>query len=437
MEKVIGYINKNILTAVVSAENQDIFELEGYGAAGMSGNTPFVLRKGRTLPMPHGSELMMLPQRRPIVYNIAKGMFEIIEHNPFDPREKIFPVAVFNSPGYVNRHFCAYDDAGIKDLLPLFPYGAVGFGKNGFRSAAIYVDREPRQDLRQMPHKKIVQGVNRMQKKYPENRLIRHLETCALQYGCPAGKNFFLRRYEAPLPTSTICNADCLGCISLQKENNLCSCQERISFTPAPEEIAEVCLEHILHVKKAIVSFGQGCEGDPLTAVKAIEPAIRLIRKKTDKGTINLNTNAGIPRHIEKLCRAGLDSMRVSMNSVRKRCYQAYFRPKSYQFADVLKSIGIAKQQGKFVSINYLNCPGFTDSKEEFTALKNFIATYKIDMIQWRNLNFDPKKYCGLMSKIEKSENPLGMQTIMKKLSLFFPDLIHGYFNPPRENHEK
>lgn len=384
--------------------------------------------------MPHGSELMMLPQRKPIVYNIAKDKFEIIEHSPFDPKEKIFPVAIFNSPGYVNRHFCAYDDEGIKNLLPLFSYGAVGFGKNDFRSAAILVDTEPRQDLRQMPHKGVVKGVNQMQKKYPGNRLIRHLETCALQYGCPAGKNFFLKRYEAPLPTSTVCNANCLGCISLQTENNLCACQERISFTPSPEEIAQVSLEHIFHVKKAVVSFGQGCEGDPLTAFKAIEPAIRLIREKTDKGTINLNTNASLPRHVEKLCKAGLDSMRVSLNSVRKNCYHAYFRPKSYQFSDVLKSIQAAKQRGKFVSINYLNCPGFTDSEKEFAALKEFIDAYQIDMIQWRNLNFDPKKYYELMSKIEDGGRPLGMETIIKQLSKYFPKLIHGYFNPPLFN---
>ena len=418
----------------MAAENGDIFELEGYGAAGMSGNIPVVLKKEQTIPMPHGSELLMLPQRKPVVYNIAKDKFEIIEHNPFDPNEKIFPVAVFNSPGYVTRYFCGFDDEGIKDLLPLFSYGAVGFGKNDFRSAAILVDKEPRQDLRQMPHKGIVKGVNQMQKKYPENRLIRHLETCALQYGCPAGKNFFLKRYEAPLPTSTVCNADCLGCISLQTQDNLCACQDRINFTPTPEEIAQVSLEHISRVKKAVVSFGQGCEGEPLTAFKAIEPAIRLIREKTDKGTINLNTNASLPKHVEKLCRAGLDSMRVSLNSVRKNCYHAYFRPKSYQFSDVLNSIHAAKQQGKFVSINYLNCPGFTDSKKEFTALKKFIETCKVDMIQWRNLNFDPKKYCGIMSKVEDSGKPLGMGSIIEKLTIRFPNLIHGYFNPPLSN---
>ncbi len=416
----------------MAAENGDIFELEGYGAAGMSAHTPDVLTKEKTIAMPHGSELMMLPQRKPLVYNIAGAKFEVIENNPFVPKEKIFPVAVFNSPGYVNKHSCAYDDNGLKNFLPLFSYGATGFGKNNFRSSAILVDREPRQDLRQMLQKDIIKGINRIQKKYPVNRLMRHLETCALEYGCPAGKNFFLQRYEAPLPTSTICNANCLGCISLQTKDNLCACQDRIAFMPKTQEIAQVCLEHISHVKNCVVSFGQGCEGEPLTAFKVIEPAINYIRQQTDKGTINLNTNAGIPQYVEKLCKTGLDSMRVSLNSVRKNCYNAYFRPRSYHFSDVLKSIETAKFHGKFVAINYLNCPGFTDSKNEFKALRQFIDQYKIDMIQWRNLNFDPKKYCEIMSKVEDSGKPLGMETIIEQLKNLCPELMHGYFNPPK-----
>lgn len=404
----------------------------------MAGGIPFVLKKEETVDMPHGSELMMLPGRRPVVYNMAEDRFEVVENNPYDPSERIYPVAVFNSPGYVNRYSCAYDDEGTDDFLPLFSYGATGFGSRDFRSSAILVDREPRQDLRQMPYHKIVSGIKTMQTAYPENRLMRHLETCALDYGCPAGKNFFLKRYEAPLPTATACNADCLGCISLQKENNLSACQNRIAFTPSPQEITEICLEHIFHVKHAVVSFGQGCEGDPLTAFKVIKPAIERVRQKTGKGTINLNTNAGIPAYVDDLCRAGLDSMRVSMNSVRPDFYTAYFRPKTYQFEDVLKSIECAKRQGKFVSINYLNCPGFTDSQKEAAALKKFISDHGINMIQWRNLNFDPKKYCSIMSQTGgPSGEPLGMEKMIRELEQEFPDLIHGYFNPPKEKHVK
>ncbi|MCP3876767.1 MAG: radical SAM protein, partial [Desulfobacteraceae bacterium] len=187
-----------------------------------------------------------------------------------------------------------------------------------------------------MPQKKIIAGIKAMQKKYPDNRLMRHLENCATEYSCPAGKNFFLKRYEAPLPTARACNARCLGCISLQEENLITSPQNRIKFTPSSKEISEVATEHIKTVKNPVVSFGQGCEGDPLTAFKVIEPAVKKIREKTSLGTINFNSNASMPDLVEKLFDAGLDSMRVSINSIRESCYNAYFRPNGYEFKDVL-----------------------------------------------------------------------------------------------------
>jgi pyruvate-formate lyase-activating enzyme len=429
----MAYINKQMLTAVVADEHGNIFELDGYAAAGMSGNDFFILTKSGTCPMPQGSELMLLPDRAPIVFNLVKDRFETLEINPFQPDQRIYPVGVFNSPGYVNLHFCAYDDFGMDTQLPLFSYGAVGFGKNDFRSAALQVDDEPRQDLRLMPIAQVQRGVEKYRKKYPDNRLMRHLEKCALEYGCPAGKNFFLGRYEAPLPTSVACNARCLGCISLQTDNNLCACQDRISFIPDPEEIAGVALEHILKVEKAVVSFGQGCEGEPLTSADAIEKAIILIREKTDKGTINLNSNASLPDRVERLCKVGLDSMRVSINSVRKDCYTAYFRPKSYCFEDVVDSIKRARAKGRFVAINYLNCPGFTDSQAEKQALFDFIRDTDINMIQWRNLNFDPRHYIRIMENAAPGGSPSGMANLIKALRQTFSHLIHGYFNPPKQ----
>ncbi len=414
----------------MAAENGEIFELEGFGAAGYAGDRPVVLTRTDTIAMPHGSELMMLPGRSPMIYDVAADRFETLSRNPFAPDEKIFPVAVFNSPGYVNRHFCAYTCEKNAGTLPLFSYGAVGFGKNGFRSAALQVDTEPRQDLRLMPQKKIVRGVGRLRKKYPDNRLMRHLETCALQYGCPAGKNFFLQRYEAPLPTSRVCNARCLGCISLQPDPGLCACQDRIAFTPTATEIFQVGLEHISHVPRAVVSFGQGCEGEPLTAYDVIRPAIEMIRHATDKGTINLNTNASMPGHVKNLCKTGLDSMRVSMNSVRKKIYTAYFRPASYGWEDVCRSIDTAREQGRFVAINYLNCPGVTDAQKEVDALFDFVRDHDINMIQWRNLNYDPRAYIAAMEAVEPGGPPMGMARLIDAMTKAFPSLVHGYFNP-------
>ncbi|RLC33127.1 MAG: radical SAM protein, partial [Deltaproteobacteria bacterium] len=319
---------------MVANADGEIFDLEGYAAVGRAGPELVPLTLDTTIRMPYGGELMFLPDRRPIVYNLDTGRIETLEENPCEPGMPLYPVAAFNSPGYVLSRVCAYEEKKNAKYLPLFAYGAVGWHGNDFRSAVILVDSEKRQDLRLMQRKDVVAGVHRMQAIMPGNRLRRHLEKCALEYSCPAGKNFFLSRCEAPLPTSRSCNARCIGCISLQESGEIINSQDRIDFTPSPEEIAQVALEHISRVKKAVVSFGQGCEGDPLLAAHVIEPALRLIREKTDRGTINMNTNGSLPAVMEKLFDAGLDSVRVSMNSLREDCYTAYFRPRSYVFKD-------------------------------------------------------------------------------------------------------
>ena len=174
----------------------------------------FPLSVDATIEMPFGSELMRLPDRVPILYDRETDRFEMMDKNPFQPDENLFPVAAFNSPGHVVSSVCAYRERSHAEILPLFSYGAVGWYGDGFRSAAILVDAEPRQDLRLMKQEDVLQGIESMRQKLPGNRLRRHLETCALEYGCPAGKNFFLGRFEAPLPTARVCNAACLGCLS-------------------------------------------------------------------------------------------------------------------------------------------------------------------------------------------------------------------------------
>jgi pyruvate-formate lyase-activating enzyme len=425
--------NSNWLTAVVADETGRIFDLPGYAAVGMAGEDLRPLAAEQVIAMPHGSELMLMPDRMPVLFNLATEEFEELPENPFAPGESVFPVGVFNSPGYVTAYVAAYREIKRARALPLFSYGAVGWQRGKFRSAAIRVDREPRQDLRRMPLPAVRAAVKRLRRRMPDNRLRMHLETCALHYGCPAGKNFFLGRYEAPLPTAVTCNARCLGCLSLQKNSGFSCTQERIAFTPAAIEIAEVALFHIGRVKKAVVSFGQGCEGEPLSAARVIEPAIRMIRSRTGRGTINLNTNGSLPEVVEALCEVGLDSIRVSLNSVRRKCYDAYFRPRGYALRDVLRSIDAALAQGKFVSINYLNSPGVTDTAEEAEALLGFLQDHPIHMIQWRNLNFDPIRYWRAMDAVAPLGEPIGMQALMQGIRSRFPHLKFGYFNPPKE----
>ena len=421
-------------TAVVANQAGEIFELEGFAAVGMEQSLLSPLKAENTHKMPYGSELMYLPERRPVLFNLATGQYETLRENPYAPGEALFPVAAFNSPGYVITHISAYRETDHAGHLPLFSYGAVGWHRGNFRTAVVRVDSEPRQDLRQMKQTDVAAGVKNMRKKLPDNRLREHLENCALQYGCPAGKNFFLGRYEAPLPTAGQCNARCLGCLSLQKETGIPHSQDRINFTPTPEEIAQVAVAHIKRVKNSVVSFGQGCEGDPLLAANVIEPAIGKIRSQTADGTINMNTNGSRPEIVKKLFKAGLDSVRISMNSVRSQCYHAYFRPNGYRFDDVLKSIEVALAREKFISINYLNCPGFSDTPREVSALTGFLQKYPINMIQWRNLNFDPIRYWKEMNTVANHGKPIGMKNLLSRIQKQFPELKFGYFNPPKEN---
>jgi pyruvate-formate lyase-activating enzyme len=429
--------SRNWLTAVVADEQGQIFDLTGYAAVGADGPLRVPLNVAQTSALPHGGELMFLPERRPVVWDIRNERLVTLSENPHAAGERIFPVAAFNSPGYVIAYTSAYEETPGAGFLPLFSYGAVGWARGGFRSPVILVDDEPRQDLRRMPREKIVAGINRMRKQLPDNRLRAHLEKCALTYGCPAGKNFFLGRYEAPLPSATTCNARCLGCISLQTGGVMPSSQNRIDFTPTPQEIAQVALAHIHRVKQAVVSFGQGCEGDPLMAADTILAAVQLIRSATDQGTINLNTNGSLPGKIDALIEAGLDSLRISMNSVRPDCYRAYFRPRGYRFDDVVASLNLAIERGAHVAINYLNCPGFTDTPEERDALIDFLHRHPIHMIQWRNLNFDPVRYLAAMNEVAAHRAPIGMPVLLEEIRRAVPTIQYGYFNPPRERYRR
>ena len=430
---MIAQKKNKFVTAVVSNKAGEIFDLDGYAAVGMAGPSLIPLTLDDTMNMPFGGELMLMPDRKPFVYDIRRQRIEILKENPYDPGKPIFPVAAFNSPGYVVSLVSAYKENETTCSLPLFSYGAVGWHKGKFRSAVICVDRERRQDLRLMKPENVVAGIRKIEKEIPDNRLAKHLEKCAMEYGCPAAKNFFLGRYEAPLPTSPRCNARCLGCLSLQKNSDIPHSQDRIDFKPSSKDIADIALYHIKRVKKSVVSFGQGCEGDPLLAADVIEPAIKEIRSKTRQGTINMNTNGSKPEILKTMFDAGLDSIRISLNSVRKNCYDVYFRPVKYTFFDVIKSIELALKEEKFVSINYLNCPGLTDTPEEVEALLNFIYQHPINMIQWRNLNFDPQRYWALMSDAAELGTPVGMHRVIQQVKESFPDVKHGYFNPPKE----
>jgi MoaA/NifB/PqqE/SkfB family radical SAM enzyme len=193
-------------------------------------------------------------------------------------------------------------------------------------------------------------------------------------------------------------------------------------------EIVEIAVPHLDTAPSPVVSFGQGCEGEPLMNPQLLYQAIKGIRQKTARGTINLNSNASRPEVIIKLIEAGLDSLRVSLNSARPQFYTRYFRPRNYTFDAVLESIRLMKNANRFVSINYFTFPGFSDQPSEIKAFEKILADYNIDLIQWRNLNIDPEWYWEELNPPE--EDGLGIRQLIEYYQAEFPRLRHGYFNP-------
>lgn len=378
------------------------------------------------IKMPKGSSLFYLPHRAPVGFNEETGQF--VPLFEFEKRP-VFAVAAFIIPAYLRL----YNPAVVrlnKGKLPLWAYTACGIAGYDIYVTAKRIDRRIRQSPHFYKNSLIKKQVKLFFGNFPQNRLISHLANCALNYNCLAAKNFFLKRWEAPIPTSRLCNARCIGCLSYQ-ESDCEASHNRINFKPNVSEIYEVMYSHLSYAREAIVSFGQGCEGEPLLEADCIAEAIIKIRKKISRGTINMNTNASIPGKIDLLCRAGMDSFRISINSPQEKFYNLYFRPLSYKFRDVLKSIEIAKKHNKFVSVNLFIFPGFSDSEEQIKALSGFIRNTGVDMLQMRNLNIDPDFYFEMLKC--KDFFPKGINFLTNILNKEFPRLKIGYFNLPKE----
>lgn len=409
---------------VYADENGQIFEDTRFEAVGRSGFDVLPLAPEDFIELPFGSDLLTLPGRRPYGYDPVSGEFQI--------NEEVQAVAALNAPAYTQLYSAAFGtEEENAPTLPLYAYTTVGWWDGKFYTTAVRIDPDNRQDLENFDREKIWEVTRERLTEYPENKLVQHLgNNCSLKYCCPAARNFFMGRWECPIPVSPACNSNCLGCISFQpKEHELTSPQDRLDFIPSVSDIVEFTVPHLEKADRPIVSFGQGCEGEPLLVWQLIRDAIKEIRKHTQRGIINLNTNGSKPKAVEELMKVGLQSIRVSCNSVRKSVYESYYLPNNYQFEDILESVRVVRRHGGWASLNYFTFPGMTDHPEEFAALRHTIKSTDLSMIQWRNFNIDPDWYLG---KIHINELPagLGIAHVMQEIKREFPHIRYGYFNP-------
>lgn len=416
---------------IFSDPEGNTFDHPSLKLSGRSGDRLCLPLESELVPLPKGSQLFTLPGRVPMGWDEVKGTFVPLEKFKIGRREKeCTAVSAFLPPGYLRTLLPATRLKPEPPTLPLWAYSAVGWGGGKFWATGIYIDPNPHWNPKYFGDNNLLKRkVYTILQKKPNNRLLRQLSKCALEYHCFAAKNVFFRRWECPLPTSPQCNAECLGCISLQPSECCPASMDRIGFVPSVDEIVEVALPHLEKAEDAIVSFGQGCEGEPLMQWRLLERSIRILREKTDQGTINLNTNGSFPDRVAKLCDAGLDSIRITLNSPTARYYHLYHKPKGYSFKKVVDSLLIAKEKGVYTSINLLVFPGVTDREGEIERLIKLIKETNLDLIQMRNLNIDPDLYLKVIGKGEG----IGISKMIEILKREFPRLQFGYFNRTKE----
>ncbi len=415
--------------------NGNIFEDESLYAVGRAGWDALPVDEQDWIELPEGGNLYELPGRRGIGIDVKTGEMRLCE--------KGWAVAAFIPPAHTGLYMAAYETVLEEaPTLPLFCYTAAGFRDNQIYVTALRIEQDIRQECAGYDNDKIQSGALELLKNYPDNRLVQHLmNNCCNTYHCPAARNLSLGRWECPVPMSPACNANCIGCISFQpEEETIVATQDRLTFKPMVEEVTEFTVPHLLSAPYPLISFGQGCEGEPLLMWETIRDAIIEIRKHTTNGSININTNGSKPNAVKALCEAGLDSIRVSLNSAQKHIYTAYYRPNNYEFEDIIESLKVVKSYGGWTSINYFVFPGMTDTEAEYEALRKLIADTDLSMIQWRNFNIDPDWYLGLMG-VTETQPFVGVRNLMDTIKEEFPNVKFGYYNPPIEriqgNYEK
>ena len=376
------------------------------------------------IPVPDGVTLSMMPDRL-AVGRRQNGDRQIIARSLGWAAAALLPI------GYTRTLLPAYERVPDTDPLPFFGYSALA-GMNGCLYVAALKTDDPRKwHPRAFNKRALARLVREKQAAYPHNRILAQHAHCALDYACPTASNLFFGRWEMAIAVSPGCNARCIGCISKQEEEELISPQDRLTFIPTVEEIVEVTVPHLELAEEAIVSFGQGCEGEPLLQWRRIERAIQAVRARTDKGVININTNASNPRWLQRLYDAGLDTLRASTISGHAETYTAYYRPLGYSFEDVKESLKRARDAGVYSSINLLSFPGMIDREREVEALLEFVRETGLQLIQLRNLNIDPEVLLPRMPALDTMGKALGMRAMIEIIRREAPAVEIGNFTRP------
>jgi len=389
--------------------------LQALGASGL-----FSVPLGRMIPLPEGATTALMPGCRALGRDAAGNAV-------LHPLVGARPVAALLPTGYTRLLTPAYHKEPGADHVPLFGYTAVASLHGKLFAAALPLDPGGAWDPATHNTTDLPELVRDRQVAEPANRLLAHHAYCATVYGCYTAQNLFYGRDEMAIAVSVACNATCVGCISEQLDD-ITAPHDRINFTPSVEEIVALALPHMRLAPEPMVSFGQGCEGEPLLRARLIARAIQQVRQETPRGQVHINTNGSNPRALQHLVDAGLDSVRVSMFSAVDRNHTAYYGPRNYGLPDMEECLRLARRQGLHTSINLLSYPGFNDCPSEADALLSFFRRSEVQMVQMRALNMDREL---LQERVGfPAERGMGIQAFMDRIRSELPGIVLASHTP-------
>jgi len=391
----------------------------------------------RAAPLPEGATLCLLPGRRPVGVDPATG--ETVALSDVTVGRRTFvPHAVGATlpPGWTRALLPAAARSALPTatapVLPQWAYTAAALGEDGPVVFALHTDR--RRHWSPVTHS-TPDLARRVEERLAstDNPVWRQIARCALEWRCFTAQNTFYGRDEGAIPSSAACNAACVGCLSEQEAGMPPASHERIARPPSAEAMAELASEHLATARgRVMVSFGQGCEGEPLLRWREIAKAIRLTRAHTRRGSIHLNTNGSLTTGLEALFDAGLDACRISLNSASPDLYAAYYRPTGYGLEDVIRSMELAVRRGAYLSLNLLTFPGVTDREDEAERLWRLVRQVRPHQIQTRSLAIDPDIYLDLARDKGGGGKAIGMKALLDGLRRARPGLAIGNFSRAR-----
>jgi pyruvate-formate lyase-activating enzyme len=156
------------------------------------------------------------------------------------------------------------------------------------------------------------------------------------------------------------------------------------------------------------------------------------VRARTSRGSIHANTNGSLPDALGRLVEAGLDSVRISLNSASPDLYAAYYRPVGYGLGDVVRSIRAAKERGAYVALNLLTFPGVTDREGEAERLCALVRDAGVDQVQTRPLAIDPDVYVDVARGRGAGGPAIGIRALVLALRSARPGVVVGNFSRAR-----